>query len=231
MNEKILIVDDEQEICLLIKSYLEKENYAVYTACDGMEGLMLLNKIEPDLVIMDVMLPDYNGVDLCLEFRRKTRAPIVFLSCKDEEIDKIVAFSAGGDDYITKPFKSGELIARVKAHLRRQRMSPMEQKENQIFESNGLKINVGAHQVFLDGKEIFLTVKEFQLLSLLMENPKRVFSSTQLFEAVWKTESLAGDSQTIMVYISNIRKKIEPKENSKKYIINIRGVGYKFNTV
>lgn len=228
-NEKILIVDDEKQICTLIKSYLDKEQYMTYTAYDAAAALNVLSQTEPDLVILDVMLPDISGVDLCLEMRRKTQCPILFLSCKSEELDKIIALSAGGDDYITKPFQSGELIARVKAHLRRNRILSSPQKQVREFQYEGLYMNLDMHQVFLDNSEVSLTPKEFDILAILIENPKRVFSIDQLFEMVWKTDSLEGDSRTIMVYISNIRKKIEPEGRNIKYIINVRGVGYKFN--
>lgn len=228
-NEKILIVDDEKQICTLIQSFLDKEQYMTYTAYDAKSALDILNEIEPDLVILDVMLPDISGVDLCLEMRRKTQCPVLFLSCKSEELDKIIALSAGGDDYITKPFQSGELIARVKAHLRRNRILAAPQKQTRTFQYEGLYMNMDSHQVFLDETEINLTPKEFDILAILIENPKRVFSVDQLFEMVWKTDSLEGDSRTIMVYVSNIRKKIEPESRGVKYIINVRGVGYKFN--
>ena len=228
-NEKILVVDDEKQICTLIKSFLDKEQYMTYTAYDARSALEVLEQIEPELVILDVMLPDISGVDLCLEMRRKTQCPILFLSCKSEELDKIIALSAGGDDYITKPFQSGELIARVKAHLRRNRILASPQKQVRTFQYEGLYMNLDSHQVLLDEVEVNLTPKEFDILAILIENPKRVFSIDQLFEMVWKTDSLEGDSRTIMVYISNIRKKIEPEGRSIKYIINVRGVGYKFN--
>lgn len=131
-NEKILVVDDEKQICTLIKSFLDKEQYMTYTAYDAKSALSILEQIEPELVILDVMLPDISGVDLCLEMRRKTQCPILFLSCKSEELDKIIALSAGGDDYITKPFQSGELIARVKAHLRRNRILSAPPKQTRI---------------------------------------------------------------------------------------------------
>ncbi len=228
-SEKILIVDDEKQICTLIKSFLDQEQYQTYTAYDAESALELCGEIEPELIILDVMLPDISGVELCLELRRVTQCPILFLSCKSEEIDKIIALSAGGDDYITKPFQSGELIARVKAHLRRNRILAAPSKKVRSYNYEGLYVDLDSHQVFLDETEISLTPKEFEILSILIENPKRVFSMDQLFEMVWKIDSLEGDSRTIMVYISNIRKKIEPEQRGLKYIINIRGVGYKFN--
>lgn len=230
-GEKILIIDDERQICTLIQSYLEKEQYEIETAHDAESALEILNHTVPDLILLDVMLPDISGVDLCLLIRQKSQCPVLFLSCKSEEIDKIVALSAGGDDYITKPFLSGELIARVKAHLRRNRILASSEKRIRTFEYEGLYIDLDQHQVFLDGVEVNLTPKEFDILAILAENPKRVYSMDQLFEMVWKTDSLEGDSRTLMVYISNIRKKIEPEQRGIKYILNVRGVGYKFFSV
>ncbi len=228
-NEKILIVDDEKEMCLLVKSFLDNEQFQTYTAYDAASAIETLDVITPDLIILDVMLPDMSGVDLCLQIRNKVSSPIVFMSCKSEEIDKIIALSVGGDDYITKPYSSGELIARVKAHLRREIRSKGDIDKFQIYECNGLILDEAGRKVTLDGENINLTAKEFDILNILMKSPKRVFSMDQLFELVWKEESLAGDSRTIMVYISNIRKKIESKEKDIKYIFNIRGAGYKFN--
>lgn len=229
-QEKILIVDDEKEMCLLVKSFLDNEQFQTYTAYDASSALQMLDSVNPDLIILDVMLPDISGIDLCLQIRNRVQSPILFMSCKSEEIDKIVALSVGGDDYITKPFNAGELIARVKAHLRRERRS----KGNSVgkvttYECEGLLLDEMGRNVTLDGQTVSLTAKEFDILATLMKNPKRVFSMEQLFELVWKEESLTGDSRTIMVYISNIRKKIEPKERDVKYIFNIRGVGYKFH--
>lgn len=228
-SEKIMIVDDEKEICDLIKSYLEKDQFQTFSCYDATSALAMLDNISPDLILLDVMLPDISGVDLCLEMRRKTHCPILFLSCKSEELDKIVALSAGGDDYITKPFLSGELIARVKAHLRRNRILTTSRDRKSVYQFEGLRVDLSSHQVFVEDKETLLTPKEFDILAILVENPKRVFSTDQLFEMVWKIDSLEGDSRTIMVYISNIRKKLEKNPQNPKYILNVRGVGYKFN--
>ena len=180
------------------------------------------------LILLDIVLPDISGVDLCLQIRNKVAAPILFMSCKSEEIDKIIALSVGGDDYITKPFNSGELIARIKAHLRRERRARQAEAErNPVYECRGLEVDETARTVQLDGQPVNVTTKEFDILLTLIRSPKRVFSMDQLFELVWKEESLAGDSRTIMVYISNIRKKIEKED--QKFIYNIRGAGYKFH--
>lgn len=151
------------------------------------------------------------------------------MSCKAEEIDKIIALSVGGDDYLTKPFLPGELIARIKAHLRRSRLSEETEPAEEIYTMPGLTVNLSNHEVIADHKPITLTAKEFDILKTLIKNPKRIYSMDQLFELVWKTNALDGDARTIMVYISNLRKKIEVNPDNPKYILSVRGVGYKFN--
>jgi len=229
-QEKILIIDDEEEMCQLVKSFLDKENYHTFTAYDAASALERIKNIDPDLIILDIMLPDISGIDFCLQIRNEIQCPILFMSCKSEEIDKIIALSVGGDDYITKPFDPGELIARVNAHLRRERRAKsISDNNDNIYECEGLVLDEAGRRITVDGEEINVTAKEFDIIDILMRSPKRVFSMEQLFELVWKEDSLSGDSRTIMVYISNIRKKIEPKDRDVKYIFNIRGVGYKFN--
>jgi DNA-binding response OmpR family regulator len=228
-GERILIVDDEPEILQLIKSYLLKENFTVFAAEDAALALWHIKHSNPHLVILDIMLPDIDGVELCLEMRKTTNVPILFLSCKSEEIDKVTALSVGGDDYMVKPFMPGELIARVKAHLRRTRLSKHIDSEETIIRYAGMEINLSTHEVIVETKKISLSHKEFEILRILCENPKRIYSTEQLFQMVWKSDALDGDARTIMVYISNIRKKIEKVPSSPQYILNVRGVGYKFN--
>jgi DNA-binding response OmpR family regulator len=175
------------------------------------------------------MLPDIDGIELCLEIRKISDAPIIFLSCKSEELDKVMALSVGGDDYIVKPFLPGELIARIKAHLRRNRLISSKKENSNIIEYSGLKVNLDTHEVWLEDTQVAVSNKEFEILSILIKNPKRIFSMEQLFQMVWKMDSLDGDARTIMVYISNLRKKIEKNPSNPQYIINVRGVGYKFN--
>lgn len=229
-GEKILIVDDEKPINDLIRSYVMKEGFIPFSAFSGKEALELIKSEKPDLIILDIMLPDIEGVDLCMEIRKTNNSPILFLSCKSEEIDKIVALSVGGDDYMTKPFLPGELIARIKAHLRRQKSSGSgNASHDETIEYPGLVINMQTREIFSDGQLISLTAKEFDILQLFLQNPKRIFTADQIFELIWKTNSLGGDSRTVMVYISTLRKKLEKNPESQKYIISIRGVGYKFN--
>lgn len=231
-KEKILVVDDERAINKLVCSYLAKEQFIPLSAYNGEEALYLIEKENPDLIILDVMLPDTEGPALSLEIRKESNAPIIFLSCKTQEIDKIIALSAGGDDYMTKPFMPGELIARIKAHLRRQKSLVRNFSETQtgsVYEFEGLKIDFEAREIFVEGEEVNLTAKEFDIVKLLVENPRKVFPASQIFEAVWKTNCMENDSKTVMVYISTIRKKLERRPDSPGYIVSVRGVGYKFN--
>lgn len=227
--EKILIIDDDRDINALIASYLLKEGFTPISAYDHASALSMITKEKPDLIILDIMMPEIDGIELCLEIRKKHHMPILFLSCKAEEIDKIISLSVGGDDYITKPFLPGELVARIKAHLRRVRIASSAEAADEIVSMPGMTINFASREVFSNGKQVVLSAKEFEIISILVHNPKRIFSMDQLFEMVWQTNSLEGDSRTIMVYISNIRKKIEANPDNPKYIISVRGVGYKFN--
>lgn len=229
-KEKILVVDDEQAINKLICSYLTKEQFTALSAFTGEEALNVLRRENPDLIILDIMLPDTEGTSLSLDIRKISNAPIIFLSAKTQEIDKIIALSAGGDDYMTKPFMPGELIARVKAHLRRQNSLMQNMAVQQaVHQVGNLKIDLNSHEIFVGDQEISLTVKEFEILKLLIENPRKVFPASQIFESVWKTTCMTNDTKTVMVYISTLRKKIENTPDSPNYIISVRGVGYKFN--
>lgn len=229
-GEKILVTDDERDINNLVSSYLRKEGFTVFQAFNGSETLAVIEKEDPDFVVLDIMLPDIDGTALCLEIRKKSDAGILFLSCKAEEMDKIIALSAGGDDYMTKPFMPGEMVARIKAYLRRHQSSEIVKAQGEeVYSYGDLVLNNTTREVWLSGEEIKLTAKEFDILRLFVQNPRRIFTADQLFELVWQTDSLEGDSRTVMVYISTLRKKIEPEPEGSKYIINIRGVGYKFN--
>ncbi len=228
-REKILVVDDEKEIQDLIKDCLLEEQFEVATADDSTQALEQLASDKPDLIILDVMLPDINGMELCLEIRKNCNVPILFLSCKSQEIDKVMALSVGGDDYITKPFFPNELIARVKAHLRRSRLTEQPSFEPKVITFDDITVNIDSHEVFVDDEPVVLSAKEFEILEILISNPKRIYSMEQLFQMVWKMDGLDSDARSVMVYVSNLRKKIEKDPSNPKHIINIRGVGYKFN--
>lgn len=229
-NEKILVIDDDRAINKLVCSYLTKEQFVPISAFDGASALTAIHRSNPDLIILDVMLPDTEGTTLSLEIRKYTNAPILFLSAKTQEIDKIIALSAGGDDYITKPFMPGELIARIKAHLRRQNvLSPAQNSPASALNAGELHVDFESHECFVRGNPVSLTSKEFEILKLLIQHPRKVFPASQIFESIWKTSCMENDTKTVMVYISTLRKKLEPYDDSPSYITNVRGVGYKFN--
>ncbi len=227
-GKKVLVVDDEPEICELINLYLSREGFEVSTAKNSQEALKLAREKEPDLIILDILLPDIDGIEICMELRKITEVPIIFLSCKGESEDKIMGLTVGGDDYITKPFSPGEMVARVKAHLRRSRLMQEKDKEQTsrlVFPN--LVIDLLSHEVLLGGKKIDLSSMEFKILAVLAQNPNKVFSAEELYEKAWGSNSM-GDFRTLMVHISNLRKKIEPDPSQPRYITTIRGVGYKF---
>jgi len=229
-GETILIVDDSAEIREIITMYLENEGYNVITAMDGSQALDIAFSLNPDLIILDMMLPDLDGIEVCQELRKNLSTPIIFLSCKSTPNDKSFGLIAGGDDYMSKPFEAIELLARIKAQLRRTRMI---QKKHQIPTTKkllsyaSLTVDLGSHSITLNEEEVVLSPKEFQLLALLAQNPNKVFGNEDLYQALWRTPSL-GDYRTITVHISNIRKKIEPDPKKPMYIKTIKGVGYKF---
>lgn len=227
-GEKVLIIDDEKQICDLIRSYLLKEGFTSAFAMTGAEALDAIDVEHPDLIILDFMLPDIEGPELCLEIRKKTDVPVLFLSCRAEEIDKIVSLSSGGDDYITKPFLPGELVARIKANLRRTRVQEhSKEAKKDVIKAGILEIDPELRTVLREGEPLSLTAKEFDILLLLASNPKRIFSAEQLFKMIWNTTTLSNDPKTVAVHISALRKKIASPDED--YIINMRNIGYKFN--
>ncbi|WP_284641295.1 response regulator transcription factor [Paenibacillus silviterrae] len=228
IGAKILVIEDDPEIKEVIRLYLEKNGFRVVQAEDGQNAARIVMEEQPELIILDVLLPGKNGFEVCQEIRERTQAPILFLSCKKDETDKIMGLGLGGDDYMTKPFSPNELIARVKAHLRRPHLSGGEK------EAGGAKQTIGSIQidrlsrvVRVNGGEVTLSRKEFDLLSFLASRPEQTFSHEQLFREIWGQESF-NDTRTIIVHVSNLRKKIEPDPSNPQYIINVHGVGYKF---
>ena len=229
-KKKILIVDDEQEISNLIKLYLIKENFQVLIAESGQACIDMVRTDKPDLIILDILLPDMDGITVCQRLRRESNTPILFLSCKDDDSDKVLGLGIGGDDYITKPFSPNELIARVKSHLRRSDIfnSPTVKSRN-LLRYPGFEIDLSSYTVYINDNPIYLPAKEFQLLALLAQNPNQLFNTDQLYDLIWQ-EDVIGDTRTVVVHISNLRKKIEADPMAPKYIQNLRGIGYKFNT-
>ncbi len=225
---KILIVEDEESIAELEKDYLELSGFQVETEKQGDTGLKRALEEEFDLVILDLMLPGVDGFEICKKVRETKNIPILMVSAKKDDIDKIRGLGMGADDYMTKPFSPSELVARVKAHLARyQRLVNSNVKENDIVEIRGIKIDKTARRVWINGEEKNFTTKEFDLLTFLAENPNHVFTKEELFREIWDMESI-GDIATVTVHIKKIREKIEFDTAKPQYIETIWGVGYRF---
>lgn len=225
---RILIVEDEQSIAELEKDYLELSGFEVVMETNGAAGLKRALAEEVELVILDLMLPGLDGFEVCRNIRAVKDIPIIMVSAKKDDIDKIRGLGLGADDYITKPFSASELVARVKAHLARyERLTGSNTGRNTIIEIRGLKIDKTARRVFLNGEEKIFTTKEFDLLTFLAENPNHVYSKEELFREIWNMESL-GDIATVTVHIKKIREKIEVNTAKPQYIETIWGVGYRF---
>lgn len=230
-QDKIMIVDNEMEIIQLMKLYLSREGYEVVWTTDSTKAAALAQDERPDLILLDVVMPGLSGIELCTKIREQSDVPILFVSCKNQEMDKVLGLSIGGDDYIAKPFSPAELVARVKAHLRRRNMShfagPNSELPQNILAVGELAVDLNAHTVTVNGQPVHLTAKEFELLVLLCRYPNRVFTSRQIFDNLWDSYGIDEDVRTVMVHISNLRKKIEPNPEKPRYIHTVRGVGYK----
>ena len=225
---KILIVEDEEAIADLEKDYLELSGFEVEIASDGTLGLKKALEEEFQLVILDLMLPGVDGFEICRQIREVKNIPIIMVSAKKDDIDKIRGLGLGADDYMTKPFSPSELVARVKAHLNRyERLVSSNVKENSIIEIRGIKIDKTARRVWVNGEEKNFTSREFDLLTFLAENPNHVFTKEELFRKIWDMDSV-GDIATVTVHIKKIREKIEVNSAKPQYIETIWGVGYRF---
>ncbi|MDD2498658.1 MAG: response regulator transcription factor [Desulfitobacteriaceae bacterium] len=224
--QRILVVDDEENIVQLIEYNLKKAGFETLSAYDGQKALRLIHKEKPDLVILDVMLPAMDGFDVVKELRKDSSIPILMLTARTEEFDRVLALELGADDYLTKPFSIRELVARVKAILRR--VNPETKTEvKKIITAGPVSIDIERYQVFLNDIEVQLTVKEFELLKLLVQNKGRVFSREKLLEILWDYDYY-GDTRTIDVHMRHLREKIEPDPGNPQNLITVRGVGYKF---
>lgn len=225
---KILIVEDEVAIADLEKDYLELSGFEVEIENDGMTGLARALAEEFDLFILDLMLPGIDGFEICKQIRERKNTPIIMVSAKKDDIDKIRGLGLGADDYMTKPFSPSELVARVKAHLARyNRLIGSNVVENDIIEIRGIKIDKTARRVWINGEEKQFTTKEFDLLTFLAENPNHVYTKEELFREIWDMESI-GDIATVTVHIKKIREKVEMNTAKPQYIETIWGVGYRF---
>lgn len=230
MPDTIMVVDDEHEIADLIEVYLRNENYEVLKCYSAKEALARVNEVPPDLAILDVMMPEMNGLTLCQKIRENCTFPIIMLTAKDGETDKITGLTLGADDHITKPFRPLELVARVKAQLRRyKRYNPSvgEETGTDAICHAGLVLNARTHECRLNGEPVLLTPTEFTILQLLLENAGNVMSTEELFHRIWKEEYYSKRNNTITVHIRHLREKLHDSVDHPKYIKTIWGVGYK----
>lgn len=222
---KILIVEDESSFSEALSFLLKKEGFEVNVAEDGRTALEIFQNFNPDLILLDLMIPEISGVDVCKTIRQTSQVPIIMITAKDTEIDKVVGLEIGADDYVTKPYSSRELLARIKAVLRRK--SSDEPSENLgLLEYSNIKMDIDKHLVFVNGISISLPLKEFELLEFLLRNSGRVLTRTQLIDRVWGSDYF-GDTKTLDVHIKRLRAKLEDDPGNPKLIHTIRGLGYK----
>jgi len=233
--EKILIVDDEKEIRDLVEIYLKSEGYNTIKASDGEEALEIIERDRDiDLIVLDIMMPNISGIEVCLKIREERELPIIMLSAKSEDMDKILGLNMGADDYLTKPFNPLELVARVKSQLRRfYKLNPRaktkgEEEQGNIITIDDLEINLETHEIFIDEREIKLTPTEFDILVLLSKSRGKVFSITNIYESVWNQEFMESDN-TVMVHIRKVREKTEENPRKPRFIKTVWGVGYKID--
>ncbi len=225
---RVLIVEDEEAIADIEKDYLELSGFEVVIRSDGTSGLEAALKEDVDIIILDIMLPGVDGYEICKKVREKKNVPIIMVSAKKEDIDKIRGLGTGADDYMTKPFSPSELVARVKAHLARyERLITSTKPDNMVVELRGIRIDKTARRVFINGEEKAFTTKEFDLLTFLAEHPNHVYTKDELFKEIWGMDSV-GDIATVTVHIKKIREKIEYDTSKPQYIETIWGVGYRF---
>lgn len=225
MKKKILVVDDEKPIAEIIKYNLEKEGFLVSLAFDGEEAVRKALAETPDLIILDIMLPKKDGFVVCKEVRQKINVPIIMLTAREDEVDKVLGLELGADDYVTKPFSARELTARIKALIRRVEMKEGHKSYENILSYEQLRIDLSTLEVKKEGKNIDLTQREFTLLSFFMKNPGQVFNRENLLDKVWGYDYF-GDDRTVDVTIRRLREKIEDDPSNPKYIITKRGIGY-----
>lgn len=224
----VMIVEDEPSFSEALSFMLKKEGFEVAVAADGLAALEMFERVGPDLILLDVMLPGVPGTEVCRQLRQVSSVPIIMLTAKDGEIDKVVGLELGADDYVTKPFSSRELVARVRAVLRRRSGPNDEAEPTAVLEAGPVRMDVDRHLVIVDGREVKLPLKEFELLELLLRNSGRVLTRSQLIDRIWGS-NYVGDTKTLDVHVKRIRSKIEPDPSEPKYLITLRGLGYKFD--
>lgn len=224
MNERILVVDDEPEIVRVLRGYLEQANYTVLTASSGPEALRRARTEAPDLILLDVMLPGMDGIDVCRSIRQTSNVPIIMVTARVEETDRVLGLELGADDYITKPFSPREVVARVRAVLRRTHAEPV--AESEILTVDDLTLDVGRHSVVRGDEALELTPSEFEILRAMMSAPGRVLTRLQLLEAA-QGQAYEGYERTVDTHVKNLRRKIEPDPPNPSYILTVHGIGYK----
>lgn len=227
MSNKVLVVDDENAIVDILKFNLEREGYSVVTAENGEEGLKIFRDTNPDLVLLDIMMPGIDGLQVCKTIRNESSVPIIMLTARAEEVDKVLGLEFGADDYITKPFSVRELVARVKANLRRTVLDAVEVDKGNILKFGNMTINIDKYEVKKENEIIDLTVREYELLKYLATKKEQIFTREQLLEKVWGYEYY-GDVRTVDVTVRRLREKIEDNPGKPKYILTKRGIGYYF---
>jgi two-component system response regulator RegX3 len=222
---RVLVVEDEQSLRDPLVYLLQKEGYDVLEAADGLQALELFKSGNPELILLDLMLPGLSGNEVCRQIRQTSNVPVIMLTAKDSEIDKVVGLEIGADDYVTKPYSSRELLARMKAVLRRN--GEPEAVKDGILEAGPVRMDVDQHQVFVNGNKISMPLKEFELLELLLENRNRVLTRGQIIDRVWGSNYF-GDTKTLDVHVKRIRSKIEDDPARPVHLVTVRGLGYKF---
>lgn len=224
--KKILVVEDEPTLTATLKYNLERDGYSVASAADGEAGLASARKHRPDLIVLDIMLPNLDGLELCRILRKETTVPIIMLTAKSEEIDKVVGLEIGADDYVTKPFSTRELLARIRALLRRAETQPG--ADNEVLSAGSIRVDQRRRQAYRDSEALQLKPKEYDLLSFLMGNRGRAFTRDQLLNQIWGYD-FVGDSRTVDVHVRWLREKIEEEPSKPVSLITVRGVGYRFD--
>ncbi|WP_028612250.1 response regulator transcription factor [Paenibacillus harenae] len=228
-QKKIVIIEDEKDISRILRDYLTKNNYEAAIAGTGQDGLKIIDLLQPDFIILDIMLPDMDGIDLCREIRERSNVPILILSARGSDTDKVLGLGFGADDYMTKPFSLSELLARINAHFRRyDSMASAPSLDPDTLRFGRLAIDKKAYKVTVDGEEVSLSAKEFELLYHLASHKNQVFTKAQLLDAIWGYANY-GDENTVTVYIRRLREKLEADPSSPVYLKTVWGVGYKFS--
>ena len=224
---KILLVEDEEALYDPLSFLLGREGFTPVVVDNGLDAVPAFEREAPDLVLLDVMLPGMSGMEVCKKIRASSSVPIIMLTAKDSEIDKVLGLELGADDYVTKPYSSRELMARIRAVLRRQSSDHGDEQDQKALAAGPVRRDVERHGVTGDGEEVSMPLKEFELLEILLRNTGRVMTRAQLIERVWGADYV-GDTKTLDVHIKRLRSKIEPKASSPRYVITVRGLGYKF---